>query len=66
MKTVRCSLRCSGASAAGKILRRLARAPGLALTILRARMTPSEAWVEVELTGPETGLGRALRAIAQP
>ena len=61
MKTVRCSLRFPGASAAGTILGQIARAPGLALTILRARMTPTDAWVELELTGAGTRIGRVLR-----
>lgn len=64
MKTVRCNVRFAGASAAGTILGRIARAPGLALTILRARMTPTEAWVELELTGPGTRIGRALRTFS--
>ncbi len=63
MKTVRCSVRLPGATAAGAILRRIRRAPGLVLTVLRARMTPSDARIELELTGTGTRIGRVLRMI---
>jgi hypothetical protein len=63
MKTVRCSVRFDGAAAAGSILGRIARASGFVLTILRARMTPTDAWVELELSGPGSRLGRVLRML---
>lgn len=64
MRTVRFHVRLPGAAAARAILGRIARAPGLALTILRARMTPTESRVELELSGPGTRIGRVLRKLA--
>lgn len=59
-ETLRLEVRLPGYDLLGKIR----RAPRLALRVLRARVTRTDAWYELEVRGPQAEIARALRSLA--
>ena len=59
-ETLRLEVRLPGSG----LLRRIRRVPRLALRIIRARVTRTDAWYEIEVRGPKAAVARALRSLA--
>jgi hypothetical protein len=62
-RAIRVELRYAKAPTVGSRLEALARGLHVGLKILHARVTRSESWYEVEVTGSERGVEKALRAL---
>ena len=62
-RAIRLELRFAESPTVGARLEGLARCLRVGLKILHARVTRTESWYEVELTGSERGVEKAVRAL---